>query len=120
MTNMARRFGLVAVAFVDLLGAAGCTGSNDAGPAVPVDPMAIYSQMCARCHGLDGRGDPAMKAMMPVRDFTDPAFLPAVRSADGIESVIMSGRNQMPGFGGALSMPKIQAVAGLVRRLAVR
>ena len=35
----------------------------------------IYAQMCARCHGADGRGDPEIKKTMPnVRDFHDPAF----------------------------------------------
>ena len=34
-----------------------------------------------------------------------------------MEAVIMGGRNLMPGFGGALSRPKIQHLGGYVRRL---
>ena len=53
---------------------AGCNTGGDAGPAMAVEPAAIYAQMCARCHGADGRGDPELKKTMPVRDFHDPAF----------------------------------------------
>ena len=99
-----------------LLLAAGCT-TNDAGPAIPVDPAVIYAQMCARCHGIDGHGDPQLKQTMPnMRDFSDPELRSRVKN-DDIEQVIMAGKNQMPGFGGALSPPKIQALTGHVRRL---
>jgi hypothetical protein len=37
-----------------------------------------------------------------------------------MESVIMSGRNQMPAFGGMVSLPKIQALAGHVWRLGAK
>ena len=50
--------------------AAACT--NDAGIAMPVDPAVIYTQMCARCHGVDGHGDPHLRKQMPMRDFADP------------------------------------------------
>jgi mono/diheme cytochrome c family protein len=97
-------------------GSAGACSSNEAGPAMPVDVTALYGQMCARCHGPDGKGAPDIKQTMPVRDFTDPTFR-ARANAEELERVIMSGRNQMPGFGGALSAPKIQALAGYVMRL---
>jgi mono/diheme cytochrome c family protein len=98
----------------------GCTTGDDPGPAVPVDPAVIYAQMCARCHGADGRGDPEIKKTLPaVRDFHDPAFL--VRASnDEIARVIMAGKGQMPAFGTALSVPKIQALSGYVRRLGLR
>jgi mono/diheme cytochrome c family protein len=96
--------------------AAGCT-TTDAGPAVPVDPAVIYSQMCARCHGLDGRGDAQLLKTMPtMRDFSDPEVRTRL-SNDDIEQLIMAGKNQMPGFGTMLSLPKIQTLTGYVRRL---
>jgi mono/diheme cytochrome c family protein len=96
--------------------AAGCT-TTDAGPAVPVDPGVLYSQMCARCHGADGHGDPQLKPTMPtLRDFSDPEFRARAKN-DDIEQVIMAGKNQMPAFGGTISVPKIQALTGYVRRL---
>ena len=109
---------LLAAAF-SLLLAAGCT-TTDAGPALPVDPAVLYSQMCARCHGMDGHGDPQLKQTMPtLRDFSDPELRARMRNED-IEQVIMAGKNQMPAFGGTLSLPKIQALTGHVRRLGAK
>jgi cytochrome c oxidase cbb3-type subunit 3 len=98
------------------VGAFSCSTSDDAGVAVPVDPARLYAQNCARCHGLDGRGDAEMKKTMPVRDFTDPVWV-AQASSESIARTIMGGKNQMPAFGGSLSMPKIQALSGYVKRL---
>ena len=89
---------------------------DDPGPALPVDPAALYAQMCVRCHGVDGRGDPEMKNTMAVRDFSDPAFQARATSED-LARTIMAGKNQMPAFGGLLSPPKIQSLSGFVRRL---
>jgi mono/diheme cytochrome c family protein len=103
-----------------LLAMGGCTTGDDPGPAVPVDPAVIYAQMCSRCHGLDGRGDPEIKKTLPaVRDFHDPAFLTRA-SNDAIARVIMAGKGQMPAFGANLSVPKIQELSGYVRRLGTR
>ena len=95
--------------------AQGC--SNDAGPAVPIDPAVMYAQNCARCHGADGHGDPEIKKTLPtVRDFADPAFL-ATAQTDQIARTIMAGKGQMPAFGASLSLPKIQSLSGYVQRL---
>jgi mono/diheme cytochrome c family protein len=100
------------------LGSAACYSSNEAGPAHPVDPVALYGQMCTRCHGADGRGDAEMRKTMPtIRDFGDPEL--RNRSVEEMEGVIMAGRNLMPGFGAALSRPKVLHLAGYVRRLAI-
>ena len=102
-----------------VLHAAGCT-TTDAGPAVPVDPGVIYAQMCARCHGIDGHGDPQLKQTMPaIRDFSDPEFKARAKNEE-MEQVIMAEKNQMPGFGGTLSLPKIQALTGHVRKLGAK
>jgi mono/diheme cytochrome c family protein len=100
--------------------AGACGSSNDAGPAVAVEPAVLYSQMCARCHGNEGHPDAQMKKTMPtVRDFSDPELRARARN-DDIEQVIMAGRNQMPAFGGLLSLPKIQSLTGYVKRLGAR
>ena len=88
----------------------GC--SNDAGPAVPVDPAVMYAQNCARCHGLDGHGNPDIKKTLPtVRDFSDPMFL-ATAQPDSVARTIMAGKGQMPAFGASLSLPKMQSLSG--------
>jgi mono/diheme cytochrome c family protein len=94
----------------------GCGSPSDAGPRMPVDPAVLYGQMCARCHGADGRGDAEMMKTIPgIRDFSSPQFRAA--NPETMEQVIMTGKAQMPGFGGSLSRPKIQHLAGYVRRL---
>jgi mono/diheme cytochrome c family protein len=108
--------GTTMVVLLAPLAAFGCYGSStDAGTPIAIDPGVIYTQMCMRCHGPDGKGDPELKKTLPVRDFTDAAF--RIRRSEEVEQVIMAGKNQMPPFGQALSMPKIQAMAGYVRRL---
>jgi len=95
----------------------GCSTGDDAGPAVAVEPAVLYARMCARCHGADGRGDPEIKKTMPnVRDFHDPAFRVRATS-DAIVTVVMAGKGQMPAFASSLSLPKMQALSGYVRRL---
>jgi mono/diheme cytochrome c family protein len=90
--------------------------SNDVGPPISVDGAALYGQMCARCHGLDGHGDATMKKLLPkIRDFADPGF--QTLRGEEVERVIMAGKEQMPAFGGTLSQIKIQHVSGYVRRL---
>ncbi len=96
-----------------------CDKANEAGTANAVDPAALYAQNCARCHGADGKPSAELRQAMPVRDFTDPEFRDKVTN-EQIEQVIMAGRNLMPPFGATLSMPKIQAVTGHVRRLGAR
>jgi mono/diheme cytochrome c family protein len=114
MTMAARAVVVSALALA--LAGAGCSSPSQAGPAVTVDPVALYAQMCARCHAMDGRGDPEMKKTMPtIRDFSDPVF--QAMAAEQIEQVIMAGRNQMPAFGPSLTRPKIQHLGGYVRRL---
>lgn len=110
---------VLALCGVAWLGAAvaGCTTGDDPGPAVPIEPAVIYARNCARCHGADGRGDPEIRKTMPnVRDFRDPAFR-AKATTDSIVTVVMAGKGQMPAFGNSLSVPKMQALSGYVRRL---
>ena len=115
---MIKRWTLFAAMTCALAGAiAGCSTGDDPGPAVAVDPAVLYARNCARCHGNDGRGDPEIKKTMPnVRDFRDPEFR-ARANTDAIVSVMMAGKGQMPAFGRSMSLPKMQALSGYVRRL---
>jgi mono/diheme cytochrome c family protein len=119
-SRLLRALGTVVAAAVlggGVLGGFGCTSpGDDPGLPVAVDPAVIYAQTCARCHGVDGRGDPQIRQQLPVRDFSDPVFQ-ARASNEDIQRVIMAGKGQMPSFGGMLSQPKIQSLSGYVRRL---
>jgi cytochrome c oxidase cbb3-type subunit 3 len=108
---------LAALAIVAALAVAAEGCSNDAGPAIAIDPAVMYAQNCAKCHGADGHGNPEIKKTLPtVRDFSDPTFL-ATAQTDQIARTIMAGKGQMPAFGASLSLPKIQSLSGYVQRL---
>ena len=51
-----------------------------------------------------------------MRNFHDPAFRARITN-DEIQRVVMAGKGQMPAFGASLTLPKIQALSGFVRRL---
>ena len=65
---MSLRLSAVAVSLVAVVWFAGCSrlpGKPAPGPEVPrpdsvLDPVALYQQNCAGCHGADGRNGPAM------------------------------------------------------------
>lgn len=55
-----------------------------------VKGKASYSTFCARCHGADGSGQTANKAMQ-TGSIVDPAYL-ALISNQGLRSIIIAGR----------------------------
>jgi mono/diheme cytochrome c family protein len=88
-----------------------------------VDEVALgddtFGNVCARCHGQDGRGGVAAPGALRPRDLTDPAWQASI--GDGqIEAIIRTGKpglNSMPAFQPALSNARIRAVVAKVRRL---
>lgn len=90
---MRSRFKLALVLLV--VGAAGCP--PDPSKAAPDK---IYPLICAKCHGVDGRGEPAIRAEhATLPDFTSPEFQ-AKYDADGVRKVIVAGNPNkgMPQF----------------------
>jgi len=81
--------------------------------AVAEARAAQFGQMCAVCHGADGRGNQAMGAP----DLTDDIWLHGGRVED-IEYQIRHGRvNQMPAHGDLLGPQKIHLLAAYVLSL---
>ena len=117
MRRVAQQRRLFALALA-LAGAGGWlhTG-DDAGPAIAVDPAAHLR--------ADVRALPRRRRARRPGDEEDDARCATsttrrsarARSTDEIVRVIMAGKGQMPAFGSSLSMPKMQALAGYVRRL---
>lgn len=59
----------------------------------PGPAAAKYEAVCARCHGLDGKGEPALDGqggMAPRPDFTDPAWQ-ARTSDEQIRRIVLEG-----------------------------
>jgi cytochrome c oxidase cbb3-type subunit III len=114
--------GLMAISVAVLLAFAGCNLPGKPGPddivrrpSDNLDPVALYSQNCAGCHGADGKLGPAP----PV---SDPVYL-AIVDDDTLRQVISKGRPGTPmsafaqSEGGMLTAKQVDAiVAGLRQR----
>ena len=68
---------LLAFAGITGLGYAGGPSLKDLNMSQPerdvLSGRVIYSTICIRCHGVDGKGDGQMKFTPPVADLTSPA-----------------------------------------------
>jgi mono/diheme cytochrome c family protein len=82
---------------------------------------ALFSSMCASCHGQLGRGDgPGRPPVAEVADLTTAEWQDA-RTDEQIAEVIREGRGGfMPGFGDRLSPAGVDALVRHVRRLGGR
>lgn len=75
----------------------------------------LYVQNCARCHGLDGRGQTALGIKLEAADLTS-SYVKEF-SNEKIIRVINNGGPDMPAFRKKLAAKKIASIAGYVRRL---
>jgi mono/diheme cytochrome c family protein len=122
--SIRRRFPLSAAVLVAI-------ASGGAGSAVPSrgphaaaataqqrDGQRLYQQLCATCHGQEGRGDgPAAVAFSPrPPDLTSPVFQSS-RTDEQLAEVLRRGKGQMPSFGSQLSDAERAAVIRYVRQL---
>lgn len=81
----------------------------------------IYTDACASCHGIDGRGaSEGTRIDVPLPDFSDCNFI--TREGDGNWRYLLAHggdglglSTQMPGFGDVLSEPQIQSVLDYIR-----
>src|SRR5664279_4648283 len=118
---MTVRLPLLAMLFPFIVMLAGCSrlsGKPAPGPEVPrpdsiLDPVVLYGQSCAGCHGADGRKGPAM-------DLSDPVYL-AIVDDDTLRSTFSKGRagTAMSAFaqkeGGMLTDEQVNAIVRGIR-----
>jgi len=117
---MKLRFEVLALSLAALLASAACTvsGKPAPGPEVPrpdsiLDPVVLYQQNCAGCHGADGQKGPAMA-------LSDPVYL-AIVDDDTLRTTISKGRSgtAMSAFaqkeGGMLTDEQINAIIHGIR-----
>jgi len=73
-----------------------------------------FEQVCAACHGIDGRGNP----MLGAPNLTDGVWLYGGDAAT-IKATLLNGRNgQMPAWDGKLGEQRIKLLAAYVTKLA--
>ncbi len=117
---MKLRFEVLALSLAALLASAACTvsGKPAPGPEVPrpdsiLDPVVLYQQNCAGCHGADGQKGPAMA-------LSDPVYL-AIVDDDTLRTTISKGRSgtAMSAFaqkeGGMLTDEQVNAIIHGIR-----
>jgi cytochrome c oxidase cbb3-type subunit III len=118
---MTHRFAELTLPLAALLALAACTanGKPGPGPEVPrpdsiLDPVALYSQNCAGCHGAEGQKGPAMA-------LGDPVYL-AIVDDDALRTTISKGRpgTAMSAFaqkeGGMLTDEQVNAIIRGIRQ----
>lgn len=97
-----------------------------AGPAPTAASAALakYEAVCARCHGLDGKGEPALDGqqggMAPRPDFTDPAWQARVTDEDLRRIVLLGGAalgksRDMPAWHGFFDDEELSALVEALR-----
>ena len=101
------------VAFLLLVG---CRDEIAGGRA---DGAAIFSEVCARCHGPEGVPDAANVARLGVKPLISDNVQHHLSDDDIRRQILRGSENkQMPAFAGALSDAQVAAVIRHVRSLA--
>ena len=93
--------------------------STDPAPwLTALDPETDYAQQCAACHGNGGQGNgPAAIAFNPKpTNLVDPEFLES-RTDEDLISVIVEGRDAMPGFRGLLTADQVAELVAYIRQM---
>jgi mono/diheme cytochrome c family protein len=100
---------------VALIGLAGCRRDIAGGRA---DGAAIFSEVCARCHGPEGVPDAANVAKLGVKPLTSDNVQRHLSDDDIRRQIVRGSENKkMPSFGDALSRAQLDAIVAHVRRL---
>ena len=78
-------------------------------------PKSLFVQNCARCHGVDGRGQTRLGRKLEASDLTSSDVKD--RGTPRIIRTITNGRTGMPAFGKKLTRQEIASIADYVRSL---
>jgi mono/diheme cytochrome c family protein len=94
-------------------------GESSQGDAAsgPARARVIFEQRCAKCHGLDGRGQTQLGVKLNAPDFTDREWQQEISDAR-IRASITNGNGDMPAFGSKLSRDEIASLVAHVRGFA--
>jgi cytochrome c553 len=51
------------------------------------DVKEIYEKQCAKCHGMDGKGETKMGQKMGAKDYTDPKVQAELKDESGFKAI---------------------------------
>lgn len=88
--------------------AAGCGNVGSGTPAAE-----LWKENCQRCHGVDGRGVPALRGVEPELDLTRSRNVREGRRTE-VRRAIAAGDVRMPGFGHRLPNGDVEELVDLV------
>jgi mono/diheme cytochrome c family protein len=75
----------------------------------------LFKHNCARCHGMDGRGQTFLGKTVDAPDFTDPEWWARRPKDRSLAAGITDGLNDMPAFGKKLSKEEIDSLVTYVQ-----
>ncbi len=93
----------------------GCKPTKATRPDGGWDGRAVFSQTCAPCHGLSGKGDTQQGRAVGAKDLTRDEV--KQMSDLAIVHQIRMGKGKMPGFGDVLDWEEVEALVKYVRTL---
>lgn len=95
-------FGVALGLVFALVGSLGACRHEAPSDDARADGEKIFGNVCARCHGADGKGGVAAEGAAAPRNFCDHAFQTS-RSDQDLKTVIRKGKGGMPAFGDLFS-----------------
>jgi mono/diheme cytochrome c family protein len=90
--------------------------SESISPEQLAQAKTTFGERCARCHGVDGRGQTVLGGMLGVPNFTDEKWWKEEKSDKRLINSVTEGKDDMPAFGKKLSKQEITALVFYVRR----
>jgi mono/diheme cytochrome c family protein len=79
----------------------------------------LYDTACSRCHGSNGQGGTDVPTGLDPRDLSNAGWQDSVTD-DDLRRIVRDGRGQMKGFGGVLSLDRIDLIVKHIRTLKVQ
>ncbi len=58
-----------------------------ASTVLAADAKVLYEKECAKCHGIDGKGDTKMGKKLGVKDYTDPKVQEKMKDAEMVKTI---------------------------------
>lgn len=83
----------------------------------PATPAGLYHAQCARCHGVDGTGNPRAAKKMRGLDLTASEMI-AAGDREKIRRNLVEGEGSMPPFGEKLSAEEVEILVTYTLELA--
>jgi mono/diheme cytochrome c family protein len=81
----------------------------------PTQAPGLFKEKCARCHGVDGRGQTVVGQMVGAPNFTDKGWWDEEKGERRFVRSITEGKGEMPAFGKKLTRPEIRTLAAYVK-----